>query len=169
MKELDGVGPPLHAVIEVQLQFAAAAKEVLLRDVEVVRGDPAVIGEVAVHIGRPGVLRDHGHVDQTVVGVAGSHRNALQEVELSEISLRLLQLRRIERIAFLEEEEPAKKRRASLHVQDVRAAIEAAMSRFLSAEERNGVDGDRADPQRRFGQQGRQKEIQHGERLQRAK
>ena len=60
-------------MIEVQLQLAAAAEEVLLRDVEVVRGDPAVIGEVAVHVGRPGVLRDHGHVDQTVVRVAGSH------------------------------------------------------------------------------------------------
>ena len=99
---------------------------------------------------------------------SGGDRGALEKIELPEISLRLLQLCRIERIAFLEEQETPQERHPSLHRQDVGPSIEAAVPRLLGAEQRNGIDADGPDPKgRRVGdrQHQVQNESQHAGRL----
>jgi hypothetical protein len=136
-------------MIEMQLQFAAGTEEIFLRDVEVVGGDAAIVGEVAVDIGGPRVLRHHDDVDDAVMRRSGGDRGALEKIELPEISLRLRQLCRIERIAFFEEQEAPKERHPGPHGEDIRPSIETAVPRFLGAEQRNGVDADGPDPKRR--------------------
>src|SRR5207245_544357 len=105
-------------------------EEIFLRGVEVVGGDAAIVGEVAVDVCGPGVLCHDGDVDDAVMRRSGGDRGALEKIELPEISLRLLQLCRIERIAFLEEQETPQERHPSLHRQDVGPSIEAAVPRL---------------------------------------
>src|SRR5438105_2391427 len=92
MQELDRVRATLHPMIEVQLQFAARSQQILLCNVEVVSGDAALVGEVAVDVGGPRVLRHHFDVNQPVVGWIRNDRGTLQKIELAEIALRFLQL-----------------------------------------------------------------------------
>src|ERR1700680_1214946 len=158
MKKLDGIRAPLDAVIEAQRQLAAGAEEVLLCDVEVERGDASVVGEVSVDVRGKGVLRHDCNIDQAIMWRSRGDRRALQEIELSEISLRLLELCRIERIAFLEEKEAPQQRDTCPHGEDVRFPIKAAVTRFLGAEERNGLDADFSDAQ--WGVGDREQQVQ---------
>ena len=149
MQELDGVRTTLDPMIEVQLQFAAGSQQIFLCHVEVIGGDTAIVGEVAVDVGGPRVLRHHPDVNQAVVWWIRGDRGTLQKIELAEISLRFLQLRRLDRIAFFEKQETAKEGHPRPHRQDVRPSIKAAVLCFLGAEEGNGVDADRPDAKRR--------------------
>src|SRR2546425_4391230 len=101
MKKFDRVRAALDAMIEMQLQFPPGPEEIFLRGVEVVGGDAAIVGEVAVDVCGPGVLCHDGDVDDAVMRRSGGDRGALEKIELPEISLRLLQLFRVERIALL--------------------------------------------------------------------
>src|SRR5258708_7840641 len=116
------------------------------------RGGPAaVVREVAVAARGPLMLRHRRDAHEAVVRRPGGHGHAGQEIEEPEIALRLDQTRRHVDIAFMEQQEPPDQRHSRLHGKEVHGAVKTATRRLLGAEDRDGVDGDAPDSQRRWG------------------
>jgi len=149
VQELDGVLIALDAAVATQLQLAASTEDIFLRDVDVVGGNSAVIGEVAVDIRRPRVLCHHGHVDDAIVRRRRGHRCAGEKVEEAQIALRLLEPDRIVGIAFAKKQKAPDECRASLDVKSVDDAVEAAIGHFRGVVDRPGVNSDASDAKRR--------------------
>src|SRR5258708_26908567 len=141
MEELDAAGIPLDSVLQVELQRAARAKEILLCGVDIVSGDAAVIREVAVDIRGPRILREHLDVHDSVVRRPGGHRGAEEEVEEAEVPLRLCQPRWLVEGAFMEGEESPDQRLRRLHVQDVRDAGKSTARGPFGTEDGRRPDG----------------------------
>src|SRR6266852_5454267 len=63
MQKFDRMRAPLDAALGPDIESAAAAEEILLRDVDVVRRLAAFVREIACDVGRPRVLRGDDDVD----------------------------------------------------------------------------------------------------------
>ncbi len=134
-QQLDRAIRPVLIGGEGEAQLGGGAQEVLFAERDAApRGAAAAAGRQP-DLDGPGVLRDHVHVDDTVVRFAGDDRDGTKEPERSQVALGFREAVRVVRVALIEQQKTANRRFARHHVQRVGAPVDEPARRVLGSED----------------------------------